>query len=347
MRKRFYLFVSLFAALSLSVALGSVFAAQKEKAKEKTRAPEAQSKAESETPQVYTMSGFAGSGSYLGVYLEEVTAERAKELRLSEERGAIVSRVVEGSPAEKAGLKENDCIVSFNDRRIDSVGELQRLLSETPAGRNVKLEVVRGGSRQTITAAMSKRASSFAYAFNAPEWKGQAWAQTEEGRKQLEENRKQMDAWRKQYQDQLRQHQDEFRYLPNFGDFNLDYNVDSSGRFVFFSGSRLGIGAESLTNQLAEFFGVKDGHGVLVASVKEESPAARGGLKAGDVIIAVNDQKIESVNSLVTALAGKEGNVTLKIIRNHAEQTVNVTLEKRDTPPPVRRVTTSRPVRSV
>jgi PDZ domain-containing secreted protein len=343
MRKRLYLFVSLFAALGLSVALGSVFAAQKEKAKEKTRTPEAQSKTESETPQVYTMSGFAGSGSYLGVYLEEVTPERAKELGLSEERGAMVSRVVEGSPAEKAGLKENDCIVSFNDRRIDSVGELQRLLSETPAGRNVKLEVVRGGSRQTITAAMSKRASSFAYAFNAPEWNGQAWAQTEEGRKQLEENRKQMEAWRKQYQDQLRQHQDEFKNMPNFGNFNFD----GPGNFVYFSGFRLGISAESLTNQLAEFFGVKDGHGVLVASVKEESPAARGGLKAGDVIIAVDDQKIESLNTLVTALAGKEGNVTLKIIRNHAEQTVTVTLEKRDTPPPVRRVTTSRQVRSV
>ena len=341
MRKRFYLFVSLFMALGLSVALTSALAQQKDKGKDKTRTAEA--KAEAETPQVFTMQGQAGSGSYLGVYLEEVTAERVKELGLSEERGAIISKVVEGSPAEKAGLKENDVVVSFNDRRIDSVRELQRLLNETPAGRNVKVEVIRGSSRQTITAALSKRAPGFAYAFGGPEWNGQAWAQTEEGRRQMEENRKQMEAFRKKYQDQLRQHQDEFKNLPNLGDFNFD----NSGGFVFFSGLRLGISAESLTHQLAEFFGVKDGRGVLVASVNDNSTAARAGLKAGDVITAVDDQKVDSVNALVKALAGKEGAVSLKIIRNRVEQSVTVTLEKRAAPPAVRHLTTVRSTTSV
>ena len=334
MRKRFYLFASLFAALGLSVALTSALASQKDKAKDKTQTPEA--KAEAETPSVYALQGLAGNGSYLGVYLEEVTAERAKELGLSEERGAIISKVVEGGPAAKAGLKENDVVVSFNDRRIDSVRELQRLLSETPAGRNIKLEVVRGGSRQSVTATLSKRAPGFAYGFGGPEWNGQVWAQTEEGRRQMEESRK-------KWEEQMRQHQDEFKNLPNFGDFNLD----GSGGFVFFSGLRLGISAESLTSQLAEFFGVKDGHGVLVASVNDNSAASRAGLKAGDVITAVDDQKVESVNALVKALSGKEGTVNLKIIRNRAEQSVTVTLEKRATPPAVRRATTVRSAASV
>src|SRR5690349_19205707 len=109
MRKRLYLFMVLFGALALSVLLTSAFAEQKEKAKDKgkTRTPDAQSKIESEAPQVFTLSGSGGTGSYLGVYLEEVTPERVKELGLSEERGAIITKVVEGSPAEKAGLKEN------------------------------------------------------------------------------------------------------------------------------------------------------------------------------------------------------------------------------------------------
>jgi serine protease Do len=336
MRKRFYLFVSLLAALGLCVALTSAFAGQKEKAKEKTRAQEAQAKAESDAAQVFTLTG--GGSSYLGIYLEEVTPDRVKELGLSEERGAIISKVVEGSPAEKAGLKANDVVVSFNDRRIDSVRELQRLLSETPAGRNVRVEVIRGGSHQTITATLSKRGPDVAYALNGPEWNGQAWAQTEEGRKRLEESRKQMEAWRKQYEEQMRQHQDEFKNMPNLGNFNLA----NPGAFTFFSGSRLGISAESLTDQLAEFFGVKDGHGVLVASVNDNSAAARAGLKAGDVITAVDGQRIDSVNALVTALAGKEGAVTLKIIRGHAEQTVTVQLEKRSEPPAVRHATTVR-----
>ncbi|HKP11080.1 MAG TPA: PDZ domain-containing protein, partial [Blastocatellia bacterium] len=339
----FYLFISLFVTLGLSVLLTGTAAAQKEKAKEKARTQDAQTKVESETPQVFTLSAPGGTGSYLGVYLEEVTPDRVKELGLSEERGAIITKVVEGGPAEKAGLKVNDVVVSFNERRIDSVRELQRLLSETPPDRNIKIEVVRGGSRQTLAATLSKRASGFAYTFNAPEWNGQAWAQTEEGRKRLEESQKQMESWRKQYEDQMRQHQDEFKNSPDFGNFTFV----NPGGFVYFSGSRLGISAESLTDQLAEYFGVKDGHGVLVASVNENSAAARAGLKAGDVITAVDEQKIDSINELVTMLAKKEGAVTLKIIRNKAEQSLTVTLEKRGEAPAVRRGTTVRAMRSV
>src|SRR5262252_582517 len=96
-------------------------------------------------------------GSYLGVFVDEVTTDRMKELGLSQERGAVIMKVVKDSPAEKAGLKENDVIVSFNGRPVDSVREFERLLGETPAGRTVAIEILRGSNRQTVNATVSKR----------------------------------------------------------------------------------------------------------------------------------------------------------------------------------------------
>jgi serine protease Do len=67
---------------------------------------------------------------------------------------------------------------------------------------------------------------------------------------------------------------------------------------------------------------------VLISEVTEKSPAAAAGLKAGDVIVEFNTQKISTVADLRSALAKKaEGSVTLKIIRDHAEKTVTVELK--------------------
>jgi serine protease Do len=326
MKQRFYLLLSLMVVAGLVISVSSLAAEQKEKQKDKVESKEQKRDktfftADEPSGQVFRLEGFSGEGGYLGVYLEEVTAERAKELGLSEERGAIVMKIVKDGPADKSGLKENDVIVSFNERRIDSVREFQRLLSETPAERTVAIEVIRGGSRQTISATLSKRSQTFGLA--GPELQGQFGFPGAEGKRGEEA--------RKRAEELLRQNQNAFKGLPNLGDFNFS----GQGAFTMFSGTRLGISAESLTDQLAQFFGVKDGHGVLVAQVNENSAAAKAGLQAGDVIIAVDNDKIDSVQALVQALNKKqEGAVTLKIIRNHAEQTVNVTLEKQRTPPP-------------
>jgi serine protease Do len=104
----------------------------------------------------------------------------------------------------------------------------------------------------------------------------------------------------------------------------------------------LGISAESLTDQLAEFFGVKDGKGVLVASVEESSAAAKAGIKAGDVIVGIDNEKVDSVRALLKALSDKtEGTMAVKLVRNRTEQTVNVTLEKREPTTPRRRAVAS------
>src|SRR5260370_1048251 len=74
----------------------------------------------------------SAGGSYLGFFLEGFHPNRKRDPGLREGGGAIEMKVIGATPAEKAGLKENDVITSFNGRQVDSVRELQRLMNETP-----------------------------------------------------------------------------------------------------------------------------------------------------------------------------------------------------------------------
>jgi membrane-associated protease RseP (regulator of RpoE activity) len=102
------------------------------------------------------------------------------------------------------------------------------------------------------------------------------------------------------------------------------------GNLVFAIGGnrRIGVSTQALTKQLADYFGVKDG-GVLVTSVSDNSPAAKAGLKAGDVITAVDGEKVTSAGDISRAISKKEdGPVSLTIIRDRNTQTITVTPEK-------------------
>ncbi len=96
-------------------------------------------------------------GSYLGVGIREVDADRVKELKLHEEAGVEVTRIEEGSPAEKAGLKVGDVILSYNGQRVEGIDQFSRMVHETPAGREVKLAISRGGAAQTLAAKLEQR----------------------------------------------------------------------------------------------------------------------------------------------------------------------------------------------
>jgi serine protease Do len=301
----------LVACVNAALAQGAATTQDKEKEKEKAKADEWALAA----PQLAPLRFSFGSDGYLGIYLEEVTAEKMKELNLKEERGAVIMKVAVGGPAEKAGLKENDVIVSFNSRRVDTVRELQRLLGETPAGRNVTFEVIRGGSTQSFTATLSKRASNFNYFDGASDLFKLQNNNLALAQKYLKGN-------------QLKS------FTPKeFGNFNFNLRG-----MDFWSGSRLGASVEALTEQLGNYFGVKDGHGVLVTEVFPESAAAKAGLKAGDVILEIDNQKVNNTGDLATALSKKEeGQVVLKILRNRDEKNITVTLEKREVRPATRR----------
>jgi len=94
----------------------------------------------------------------------------------------------------------------------------------------------------------------------------------------------------------------------------------------------VGIEAEALDSQLAEYFGVKEG--VLVRSVVKGSAAEKAGLKAGDVITKVDGEKVASPRDISSAVRSKRSQKTLPLtlMRERREMTVNVTLEDDTTP---------------
>ena len=231
----------------------------------------------------------AGAGSYLGVGVAEVTPERAKALKLKEERGAEITSVETDSPAAKAGLKTHDVVLEYSGQRVEGIEQFMRMVRETPAERQVRLTISRDGTTQTLTATIGQRKGLGTFA--VPNVDGELFQREME-------------------------RLSEFR-MPDIPRPNMSWQ----------SGT-LGVEVESLADQLAEFFGVKEGG--LVRSVVKDSAAAKAGLKAGDVITRVDDTKVTLPRDITSATRSLRSKKTfpVTVIRNHKEMTVSVTLEE-------------------
>jgi serine protease Do len=234
-------------------------------------------------------------GNYLGIQPQEITRENMSRYGLSAPRGVGIGNVSEGSPAERAGLKKGDVILQFDGEPVTSTRKLLRLLGEAAPEQTVRLTISRNGSEQQITATLGHRANTLGgYRLLTP------------GVPQA----------------------------PNAPNAPRVWN-DGPGNFSFSLGSnrRVGIASTTLTKQLADFFGVSGGKGLLITSVSENSPASKAGLKAGDVITEVNGEKVEDTGDFIRALNQKdEGDITLTIIRDRSQRTIKVTPERRRNP---------------
>src|SRR5580658_7518663 len=106
------------------------------------------------------------SGSYIGVMVQEIDGDRAKTLKLREEAGVEITHVEADSPADKAGLKSSDAILQYNGQRVEGMEQFSRLVHETPPGREVKLDISRNGTPQTVMVKVAARHPAAA-AFNS------------------------------------------------------------------------------------------------------------------------------------------------------------------------------------
>ncbi len=93
---------------------------------------------------------------WLGVSVQVVTAELAESFGLKETKGALVAEVLKNSPAEKAGIKRGDIILSFDGHEVDALNDLPRLVAATQVGKSVKLTVFRDGKIRELNAIVGK-----------------------------------------------------------------------------------------------------------------------------------------------------------------------------------------------
>jgi serine protease Do len=87
---------------------------------------------------------------WLGVVIQQVTSELKDKLKLSTEKGALVADVVEGGPADRAGIERGDVIVTFDGKDISKSDDLPYIVASTPIGKTVTVEVIRKGQRKSI-----------------------------------------------------------------------------------------------------------------------------------------------------------------------------------------------------
>jgi membrane-associated protease RseP (regulator of RpoE activity) len=243
-------------------------------------------------------------GSYLGVFIADVTAEDASRLGLREEHGVLITGVADEGPAREAGFQEDDVILSWNGDRIESQAQLRRILNETPPGRTAAVGVYRSGSERSVDVTLGESGAPRVLSFNT----GWDHERSEEMRKHLHESREHMK------------------------DLNVRIRaMPQIMTLMSMRGGRMGVAIQNLGPQLAEYFGLGDRTGVLITSVNEESPAATAGLRAGDVIVAIDGEDIEGPGDVSRMVwAAEAGPVAVGILRDRSELTVTVDLPEHD-----------------
>jgi serine protease Do len=253
-----------------------------------------------DVPGAFTM--FVGGGSYIGVYAEDINKENMARYNMREARGVGITQVVKDSPAEKAGLRKDDVILKFEGENVTSTRKLNRLVSEVAPDQVARLVISRGGGEQELSVTVGKRNN----VFHAGDWNFDHLKELKglDKLKDLEKN-----------------------FPPGAKTWKWEGEPGKDGGVFFFGPRRrIGVTTTPLTKQLAEYFGVADGEGVLVSSVADDSPAAKAGIKAGDVITAIDGEKIDGAGDLSRAInKKKDGDVTLTVIRNKNQRTINVT----------------------
>jgi len=241
--------------------------------------------------------------AWLGVQTQTLTPELREGLGY-DGAGALVNRVVDGSPADRAGVRKGDVIVGLNGATVASATDLARAVTAARVGQTVSLRIVREGAHRSLSAKLAAR----------PEEGGDS---------------EMRDAPETPEAPEAPEPPQPPSVKNDDGDFDFSFRGAGPGMAWLGMGrGRLGVRVESLNPDLGSYFGARDGKGVLILEVLKDTPAERAGLKAGDVVTRVGERSIASSEELVNALSSAERRVTLTIVRKGQTRTIESELNE-------------------
>ncbi|MDZ4724230.1 MAG: PDZ domain-containing protein [candidate division Zixibacteria bacterium] len=228
----------------------------------------------------------------LGVFTQTVDDDLVDAFKLKVAYGVIVNSVVDDSPAEKAGIEEDDIIIALNGDRITDEDELIAKVSAGKAGDEVTVKIMRDGKELNLKATLDERDDNdndnmrMFRSDNAP--KAPRAPQTPNA--------------------------------PN----RMNTSMSLQGY--------IGVSLFELNDQLSDYFGVTGKGGVVVTEVEKDSPASKAGLKAGDVIISADGDEIFDSGDLQSVIRDKKDGekAELSITRNKNKMIISVTVEERE-----------------
>ena len=298
---------------------------------------------------------------WLGVYIQNVSTELAEKFQLQETQGAMVTKVIDDSPAAHAGMEESDVIVAFDGESVKDVNHLRYLVADTEPGKAIIVTVIRDGEKKevkvTIDEMPAQKLSTKPKERSRVE-KGRLGIIVQDVGKDMAEKfalEKPQGALVSQvadrspakaagikegdiivaFDDQEIKNSKQLRNLitkAESGNKIITVVRDGKKQDIEVTIRELpsggikwrGLTLQELTDERAEELGYESDKGVLITSVKPDSRSSKAGLKVDDLIIEVERQAISNISEFQSAVKELECTVLLRVKRGEGARFVLV-----------------------